>query len=199
MQWNLNNFTKIAFSRLIQPFGDNLNDVVKITKAFGFAASAYSGIFRNESHEPYINHAMKVALILSDELKVHDVDTICAAILHDAIEKSKEDSAVVEDLRSNFGDSIYDAIRILTEPKTNEENREKLLVNYFENISKGPKMPRFIKLADRLDNVRFLKNDRKKEKALRYKEETQKYILPLAEKTDDTMALKLSIALYEIK
>lgn len=199
MQWNLNNFTKIAFSRLIQPFGDNLNDVVKITKAFGFAASAYSGIFRNESHEPYINHAMKVALILSDELKVHDVDTICAAILHDAIEKSKEDSAVVEDLRSNFGDSIYDTIRFLTEPKTNEENREKLLVNYFENISKGPQMPRFIKLADRLDNVRFLKNDRKKEKALRYKEETQKYILPLAEKTDDTMALKLSIALYEIK
>ena len=199
MQWNLNNFTKIAFSRLIQPFGDNLNDVVKITKAFSFAASAYSGIFRNESHEPYINHAMKVALILSDELKVHDVDTICAAILHDAIEKSNENSAVVDDLRSNFGDNISDTVRILTEPKTNEENREKLLVNYFENISKGPKMPRFIKLADRLDNARFLKNDRKKEKALRYKEETQKYILPLAEKTDDTIALKLSIALYEIK
>jgi GTP pyrophosphokinase len=199
MQWNLNNFTKIAFSRLIQPFGDNLNDVVKITKAFSFAASAYSGIFRNESHEPYINHAMRVALILSDELKVHDVDTICAAILHDAIEKSKENSPVVEDLRSNFGDNIYDTVRILTEPKTNEENREKLLFNYFDNISKGPKMPRFIKLADRLDNARFLKNDIKKEKALRYKEETQKYILPLAEKTDDTIALKLSIALYEIK
>lgn len=199
MQWNLNSFTKIAFSRLIQPFGDNLNDVVKITKAFSFAASAYSGIFRNESHEPYINHAMKVALILSDELKVHDVDTICAAILHDAIEKSKENSPVVEDLRSNFGDNIYDTVRILTEPKTNEENREKLLFNYFDNISKGPKMPRFIKLADRLDNARFLKNDIKKEKALRYKEETQKYILPLAEKTDDTIALKLSIALYEIK
>ena len=199
MQWNLNNFTKLAFSRLVQPFGDNLNDVVKITKAFRYAASAYSGIFRNESHEPYINHAMKVALILTDELKVHDVDTICAAILHDAIEKSKEDSAVVADLRSNFGDNIYDTVRILTEPKTNEENREKLLVKYFENISKGPKMPRFIKLADRLENARFLKNDRKKEKALRYKEETQKYILPLAEKTDDTIALKLSIALYEIK
>ena len=199
MQWNLNNFTKLAFSRLIQPFGDNLNDVVKITKAFRYAASAYSGIFRNESHEPYLNHAMKVALILTDELKVHDVDTICAAILHDAIEKSKEDSAVVADLRSNFGDNIYDTVRILTEPKTNEENREKLLVKYFENISKGPKMPRFIKLADRLENARFLKNDRKKEKALRYKEETQKYILPLAEKTDDTIALKLSIALYEIK
>ena len=199
MQWNMNNFTKVAFSRLIQPFGDNLNDVVKITKAFSFAANVYSGLFRNESHEPYINHAMKVALILSDELKVHDADTICAANLHDAIEKSKDDNAVVEDLRSNFGENIYDTIRILTEPKTNEENREKLLVNYFENISKGPKMSRFIKLADRLDNARFLKNDRKKEKALRYKEETQKYILPLAEKTDDTMALKLSIALYEIK
>src|ERR687898_606111 len=199
MQWNMNNFTKVAFTRLIQPFGDNLNDVVKITKAFSFAANVYSGLFRNESHEPYINHAMKVALILSDELKVHDVDTICAAILHDAIDKSKDANAVVEDLKSNFGENIYDTIRNLTEPKTNEENRENLLVKYFENISKGPKMFRFIKVADRLDNARFLKNDRKKEKALRYKEETQKYILPLAEKTDDTMALKLSIALYEIK
>jgi hypothetical protein len=41
MQWNLNNFTKLAFSRLIQPFGDNLNDVVKITKAFSYADSDY--------------------------------------------------------------------------------------------------------------------------------------------------------------
>jgi (p)ppGpp synthase/HD superfamily hydrolase len=102
-------------------------------------------------------------------------------------------------LKTNFGDNVYVTIKTLTEPKTNEQNREKLLVNYFENISKSPKMSRFIKLADRLDNARFLKNDVKKEKALRYKEETQKYILPLAEKTDDTMALKLSVALYEIK
>lgn len=199
MQWNLNNFTKVAFTRLIQSFGDNLNDVVKITKAFSFAANVYSGLFRNESHEPYINHAMKVALILSDELKVHDVDTICAAILHEAIEKSKDDREIVEFLKSNFGENVYVTIKTLTEPITNEGNREKLLVNYFENISKSPKMSRFIKLADRLDNARFLKNDVKKDKALRYKEETQKYILPLAEKTDDTMALKLSIALYEIK
>ena len=199
MQWNLNNYTKVAFTRLIQPFGDNLSDVVKITKAFSFAANIYSGMFRNESHEPYINHAMKVALIISDELKVHDADTICAAILHETMEKSKDDSEIIEYLKSNFGENVYATINTLTEPKTNEENREKLLVKYFENISKSPKMSRFIKLADRLDNARFLKNDIKKEKALRYKEETQKYILPLAEKTDDTMALKLSIALYEIK
>lgn len=199
MVWNLNNFTKVAFTRLIQPFGDNLNDVVKITRAFSYATKVYSGLFRNESHEPYINHAMKVALILTDELKVHDVDTICAAILHEAIEKSKNDPEIAEFLKINFGENVYDTIENLTEPKTNEENREKLLVEYFENISKGPKMSRFIKLADRLDNARFLKNDIKREKALRYKEETQKYILPLAEKTDDTIALKLSVALYEIK
>ena len=199
MQWNLNNFTKLAFTKLIQPFGDNINDVVKITKAFSFAANLYSGLFRNETQEPYINHAIKVALILSDELKVRDVDTICAAILHDAIDKSNDDHEIVEVLKSNFGENVYNTIRTLTEPKTNEQNRDELLVSYFENISRGPKMSRFIKLADRLDTARFLKNDRKKEKALRYKEETQKYVLPLAEKTDDTMALKLSIALYEIK
>jgi hypothetical protein len=34
---------------------------------------------------------------------------------------------------------------------------------------------------------------------LRYKEETQKYIIPIAEKTDDNIVFKLSVALYELK
>src|SRR5437867_13282883 len=97
---------------------------------------------------------MKVALILSNELKVHDVDPICAPILHEAIEQSKDDHEIVEHLKSNFGENVYVTIMTLTEPKTNEENREKLLVNYVENILKSPKQSRFIKLADQSDNLR---------------------------------------------
>jgi (p)ppGpp synthase/HD superfamily hydrolase len=70
---------------------------------------------------------------------------------------------------------------------------------YFENISKSSKTSRLIKLADRLDNVRFFKNIITKEKAIRYKVETQKYVVPIAEQTDETLAFKLSVALYEIK
>jgi hypothetical protein len=47
--------------------------------------------------------------------------------------------------------------------------------------------------------VRFFKNAVKKDKAIRYKEETQKYVVPIAEQTDESLAFKLSVALYEIK
>jgi hypothetical protein len=36
-------------------------------------------------------------------------------------------------------------------------------------------------------------------RAARYKEETEKYVAPLAQATDDRLAFKLSVALYELK
>ena len=90
-------------------------------------------------------------------------------------------------------------VKKVTEPVIGNENRDKLLELYFQNISKCPKNTRYIKLADRLENIRFLKNMPRSESALRYKLETQKYVMPIAEQTDETLALKLSIALYEIK
>jgi hypothetical protein len=38
-----------------------------------------------------------------------------------------------------------------------------------------------------------------KDKVTRYKEETQKYVVPIATATDDKLAFKLSVALYELK
>ena len=34
MNWNLNEFTKNAFAKLVKEFEENTDDVVKITKAF---------------------------------------------------------------------------------------------------------------------------------------------------------------------
>ena len=56
-----------------------------------------------------------------------------------------------------------------------------------------------ILLAERLDELRSLKNSRRKDKITRIKEETQKYFIPLAETTNEKILLKLVIALYELK
>ena len=40
---------------------------------------------------------------------------------------------------------------------------------------------------------------RTRDKVLRYKEETLKYIIPIAEKMDEKIVLKLYVALYELK
>lgn len=199
MNWNLNEFTKNAFAKLIKEFEENTDDVVKITKAFSAAAGLHSGQSRNGSKEPYINHALKVALILSDELKIHDVDLICAALLHDILQKgNNSETDKLDQIKENFGENVYNIVQTLTEHPS-AENRQQSLESYFQNISKSPKTLRVVELADRLDNVRFFKNAVKKDKAIRYKEETQKYVVPIAEQTDETLAFKLSVALYEIK
>ncbi|MFI5407478.1 MAG: hypothetical protein ACHQ1D_13320, partial [Nitrososphaerales archaeon] len=93
----------------------------------------------------------------------------------------------------------YNIVQTLTEQPSTNDNRQQSLESYFQSISKSPKTLRVIELADRLENVRFFKNAVKKDKAIRYKEETQKYVVPIAEQTDESLAFKLSVALYEIK
>ena len=198
MNWNLNEFTKNAFAKLVKEFEENTDDVVKITKAFSTAADLHSGQSRDGSKEPYINHALKVAHILSDELKIRDVDLICAALLHDILQEGNN-SEKLDQIKKNFGENVFNIVQTLTEHPSANENRQQSLESYFQNISNSPKTLRVVELADRLDNVRFFKNAVKKDKAIRYKEETQKYVVPIAEQTDETLAFKLSVALYEIK
>jgi (p)ppGpp synthase/HD superfamily hydrolase len=70
---------------------------------------------------------------------------------------------------------------------------------YYEQLSKASREARYVALAERLDTARTLKNQGLLEKAARFKDETQKYVMPMAEKTDDKLAFKLSVALYELK
>jgi (p)ppGpp synthase/HD superfamily hydrolase len=200
MKWSFNDFTKSGFAKLLKPCENSIDDIIKITRAFGIATKAHTGQFRNGNKvEPYINHPLRVALILIEELNIHDIDLICAALLHDVLEKNGNSCISAEQLRKEFGDNIYSIVHALTKPKIRNEEKLKMLNEYFQNIANGSESIRYIKLADRLDNIRGMKNLIHKDKMLRYKLETQKYIVPIAEKTDEKLAFKLSIALYELK
>ena len=200
MKWSFNDFTKSGFTKLLKPFENSIDNIIKITRAFGIATKAHSGQFRNGNKvEPYINHPLRVALILIEELGIHDVDLICAALLHDIIEKNCNSSILADQLRKEFGEYIYFIVHALTKPKIRNEEKKKMLNEYFQNIANSSEAIRYIKLADRLDNIRGMKNLIHKDKVLRYKLETQKYVVPIAEKTDEKLAFKLSIALYELK
>lgn len=190
----LTDFTKRGFARLIKPFENSTDDLIKITRAFGIALKAHGSEFRNDSHvEPYINHPLRVALVITEELRIHNVDLVCAALLHDMTFKDDNE------LKKDFGEAIHDIVHLAAVPKITNEEREETLHEYFYNIANSSVLIRYLVLADRLENIRALKNTPHKNKILRYKEETQKYILPIAEKTDENVVLKLSIALYELK
>jgi GTP pyrophosphokinase len=145
-----------------------------------------------------------MALILSEELHIRNMDVVCAAILHNVLNGNlsrthDEDAELREEIELIFGHRVLEIVGSLAMPALNYEEKDKVLSSYFENIAKSSKDVRYIKLADRLDNVRSLKNGTHKDKVLRYKEETQKYVLPIAEKTDEKLVFKLSVALYELK
>jgi (p)ppGpp synthase/HD superfamily hydrolase len=211
MTGNINDFTKSGFSRLLKPFENSIDDILKITRAFSIALQAHSGqLKKGNKVEPYINHPLRVALILTEELHEYDVDLLCAAILHDSLgvnvrsgDSENHANAKIVSLKSRlkneFGERVYDIVNTLVKPSLKSEERERILGEYFRNIASGPHGVRCIKLADRLDNIRGLKNAVQKDKVQRYKEETQKYVIPIAEKTDEKLVFKLSVALYELK
>jgi len=76
----------------------------KINRAYEFAREFHRNQ-RRRSGEPYINHPVEVAIILAG---LHmDVETICAALLHDTIEDT--DTTRVEVI-NEFGESVADLV-----------------------------------------------------------------------------------------
>jgi (p)ppGpp synthase/HD superfamily hydrolase len=135
-------------------------------------------------YEHYLGHSLRVALILAEELKIRDTDLVCAALLHDV--------RVPDDELKEFGERVYSTLSAI-----DSWGKEKVSEEYFASMTKAPKDARYIKLAERLDDIRSMKGQSFKDKVTRYKEETQKYVIPTA--TDDKLAFKLSVALYELK
>lgn len=180
---HMSDFPKAGFARLLKFFDANTDDVVKLTRAFGLATKVHKDQLLNKS-EMYINHPLRVALILAEELQMRDVDLVCAALLHDASEKIQD-----EELKE-YGERIYSVVRAAAQAGTGEQ---------FAAISKAPKDVKYVKLAERLDSARSMKNHAFRDKMIRFKDETEKYVMPIATAADDRLAFKLSVALYELK
>ncbi len=196
MKSRMYNSTKLNFIRLLKLFEDSIDDVIAITRAFSIAYVIHRGKFYdNIKSEPYINHTLRVALILASELKVKDRDVIIAAILHDAFEKTYTNTFQEDLLKKTVGEKAFNLI--LSTTKFNIQGMESN--EYCKLVLKSSQIVRYLILANRLDNIRILKNSIRKDKIQRFKKETQEYFLPIANLTDDNLVFKLSVAMYELK
>ena len=207
---NKNNFIKSGFTKLLKPFEESIKDIEKITKSFGLAIKIHNEIIRkyqSDVTEPQINHSLRVALILSEEIKMNESDLVCSALLHDIFNKEDLSQEIRDHIKIEIGEKVYKTISFFSK-KTKKNNDKSSATGAGAagaieiQISKIKKADMYVKciiLAERLDDIRSLKNSRRKDKIARFKEETQKYFLPLAEQTNEKILLKLIIALYELK
>ena len=154
-------------------------DTDKIIRAFEYANKLHEGQFR-QSGEAYISHPIAVAEIVAGlEL---DTDAICAALLHDTVEDCS-DKTDLSDIKKMFGDDVallVDGLTKLVELQVEDkeeahiENLRKMLLA----MSKDVRVI-FIKLCDRLHNIRTLavkKDEKRRKTAL----ETMQVYAPLA-------------------
>lgn len=131
-------------------------DLDKIQKAYEYAAGLHAGQ-RRASGEAYITHPVAVAEIVAGlEL---DTDSICAALLHDTVEDCGEKTNQKE-IAKRFGPDVAMLVDGLTKIVTLQvadkeeahiENLRKMLLA----MSKDVRVI-FIKLCDRLHNMRTL-------------------------------------------
>ncbi|HXN07009.1 MAG TPA: bifunctional (p)ppGpp synthetase/guanosine-3',5'-bis(diphosphate) 3'-pyrophosphohydrolase, partial [Nitrospiria bacterium] len=152
-------------------------DVSLIRKAYDQSVSYHQGQLR-KSGEPYVEHPLEVALILT-QLRL-DVPSIVSGLLHDTVEDT---SLTLEDVARDFGSSVaylvegvtkIGKINFISEEEKQAENFRKMLLSMSKDIRVI-----LIKLADRLHNMRTLEH-LPEERQIKIARETLEIYAPLA-------------------
>ena len=155
----------------------NIGAIHDVSEAYCYAKLLHRNQIR-QSGEPYINHPLNVAYILSE---MHaDCDTVCAGLLHDTLEDTnvkKED--IAHDFNQNVA-NLVDGVTKLSKMNfsskqdQNNANTRKIITGITDDVRII-----IIKLADRLHNMRtleFKSEFKQKENSL----ETMEIFVPLA-------------------
>ena len=159
-----------------------------IFRAFSIAKKAHAGT-RRKSGEPYIFHPLAVALIAVQEVGLGSIAVVCA-LLHDVVEDT---DITLDQLRTIFGNRvavIVDGVTKIEDVLLMQQTESKQAENYRKILLSMCDDPYviFIKLCDRLHNMRTL-SSMKDTKKLAISSETQYLYIPLAHR----------LGLYSIK
>jgi guanosine-3',5'-bis(diphosphate) 3'-pyrophosphohydrolase len=131
-----------------------LKPIQAILNAAVFAAGKHASQKRKgAAAEPYINHLLEVAHLVSTAVSEPDANLIIAAILHDSIEDAGVSRA---ELAERFGDDVADLVAEVTDDKTLPKRERKRL--QVVNAPKKSIRAQMIKLADKISNLRAILN-----------------------------------------
>lgn len=142
-----------------------LGDTLRVVD---YAVEAHEGQRRKKSDVPYIYHPLNLACHALS-MGIHDDEIISACLLHDVIEdcgKTADELPV--------GDEAKELVRLLSHPKTTEEDRERIMDGYYAGISASPKAA-LVKCIDRCNNLTTMSWGLSRERIYRMIRETERY------------------------
>jgi (p)ppGpp synthase/HD superfamily hydrolase len=123
-----------------------------ILSAALFAAQRHANQKRKgAAAEPYVNHLIEVAQLVSTATPEPDVHMVMAALLHDTIEDT---GTTREELMEQFGGDVAALVVEMTDDKSlPKAERKRLQVEHAPNMSIRAQT---IKLADKISNLRSI-------------------------------------------
>jgi GTP diphosphokinase / guanosine-3',5'-bis(diphosphate) 3'-diphosphatase len=131
---------------------DSFQTVRDIMRAAHFAATRHSGQRRKgAAAEPYINHLLEVAELVSSVLAEPDPNLVIAALLHDTVE---DVGVTKEELIEAFGQDIANLVLEVTDDKSLPKPERKRL--QIVNAPRKSVRAQIIKLADKISNLRAM-------------------------------------------
>jgi len=125
------------------------NDLLKFSNALHFAAKAHANHRRKgTAQEPYVNHLIEVADLVTQATGGEDIDLVCAALLHDSIEDASVSPALLSQL---FGGRVASVVVELSDDMQLPKPERKA-----HRLASAPgksRDARMVKLADMASNV----------------------------------------------
>jgi len=130
----------------------SLESLQRILHAAQYAAEKHAQQRRKgATAEPYVNHLLEVARLVSEALQKPDANLVIAALLHDVV----EDAGVTrDDLVAAFNEDVAGLVMEVTDDKSlPKHERKRLQVEHAPHKTVRAQM---IKLADKISNLRAM-------------------------------------------
>jgi guanosine-3',5'-bis(diphosphate) 3'-pyrophosphohydrolase len=133
----------------MKPDPEQRRSTERVTEAALTAARWHSTQLRKgKEGEPYINHLLEVASLVSKATGGDDIDLVVAALLHDSIEDQDISRSVIAE---RFGEDVASLVQEVTDDKSlPKDMRKRLQVEHAPGKSNRAKI---LKLADKISNV----------------------------------------------
>ena len=141
----------------------------------------YHGPVSRNSGEPFYLHPLSVAQIVLDYNT--DEATILGALLHDTVEDT---AMLLNHIETVFGQETAEVVNVVTHLQSIPGSFYKVKLSAEENIRMlertGNERALYVKLADRMHNIRTIEGHASLAKRQQKAEETVRFFVPLAER-----------------